>query len=161
MAISSTEDRVGCAGPAHEVPQENNSDCIQTILVIFGKVCGFFLSLIQEVRLESFGLVILAVAISRQLSIGCVRWLFLCRTTLREDKQGKIKYKIHSLGRERGAGTVTLKPRPVLQEMRSLRKAYANGIKGVVISGKDPTQLSSNLGERKQSLFNKLKFMQL
>ena len=56
--------------------------------------------------------------------------------------------------KQKGAlGNIIFEPNPVFKEVRRLKKSpMLNGIKGVVTSGQDPTQLSFHLKRLKKKL---------
>lgn len=68
---------------------------------------------------------------------------------MKRNKFDKEKCKMYSLRREEAPGNALLEPSAVLKEIKCLKESLLlKGIKGVVTSGQDPTQLSFQPVER-------------
>lgn len=79
-----------------------------------------------------FELMASAEEISRQHTIDSVVWLH--RSTVKRDRTGEEKYKLHNLRRKRAPGNVTMEPSPVLKEMKGLKQGLmVNGVKEVLL----------------------------
>jgi hypothetical protein len=122
-----------------KVSEGNNiSYCVRgySCNISANNMCAFcpVLKIWQRLNWRVFELVSQADVISRQLSINCVMWLLVI--TLKGRKQGKKKYKMHSLRRKEIPGNVVLEPAPVFNEMWSLKKGLIQDrIKEMVLSG--------------------------
>lgn len=120
------------------------------------KVPGFcpYPKSLPEGKVKSFGLTPLAEEITRQPSIESVMWLLvfmLKRFMMKRGKLSRVNYKMKILRRKRAPGS-RMELSPIFKKINGSR----NGIKGVVMSGQDPTQLSFQLVEKTKEKFRAL-----
>lgn len=106
-------------------------------------VAAFCLNVISlpVVKRRSFGLTLLAEERSRWPTSDCVICHFRT-STVKRHRWGEETSTRYSLRRKGTLGSLTCEPSLVLKDVRSLNKSLVlNGLKEVVTSGQDCTQL--------------------